>query len=406
MNCFNAHDSTCKAPPLSDCQKLGPEETARKEAYWTLVNAANFYDLMHVFLNIFDTAAFATNYDIGSISGNITIKAPTTDTKSLLANIASVFSISGAAAGAASGPLAAGLGVIGGIITVAANNVKAPEETDTENALDQRMKASFQAVQDAVGNILTAVFADGTLDHVQGMENAYPPGSPYKESISRFFDGGRFFYGTYYLKENDLRKAFTDNLRMNLVSVALTEANYYVLKDGYAPDKCPKEESGIIIDGHCFTLEAPGPGGYPMAPGTRERYTVQAERKVLDYVTKTHKIDLGDLYRVSYDYQKKHNGYNVASPLGTINFDTSTRQDCFYDMPVIEASYTDNSKVSNQSPCYVVYHKDEGKNRKAGSTYLPKNLQNIFGGKSDMFDYCAECTDPPAICSGGSPFRT
>ncbi|KAK9420154.1 hypothetical protein SUNI508_06682 [Seiridium unicorne] len=417
MNCFNVDDPSCKvgqistlspitstngdqSPPLSDCQSLEAGQDGKKEAYWTLVTAANFHDVMAVFLGIFDTATFATTYDISSISGNITIKAPSTDSKSLLTNIASAFSISGAATGVASGPLGGALGVIGGIISVAANNIKAPTTPSTEVALDQKMKESFQGIQDAVGALLKAMFLTGTLDDVKGLENSYPPGSTYKNSISKFLDQGRFFYGTHYLQEDDLRKAFTDNLRMNLVSVALTEANYYILKDGFSPDKCPTGNSGVVIDGSCFTLEAAGPGGYPLAPGTRERYTVEAEREILDFVTKTHKINLDDLYQVSYDCEQKHNAYNVQSPIGTINFDTSTRQNCFYDVPVIQASYKDTSKVSNQSPCYVVYNKDTGQNKKAGSTFLPDNLAHIFDAKTDVYDFCAECTDSAGICAG------
>ncbi|KAK6064499.1 hypothetical protein SCUP515_11752 [Seiridium cupressi] len=377
MNCFNVDDPSCKvgqistlspitstngdqSPPLSDCQSLEAGQDGKKEAYWTLVTAANFHDVMAVFLGIFDTATFATTYDISSISGNITIKAPSTDSKSLLTNIASAFSISGAATGVASGPLGGALGVIGGIISVAANNIKAPTTPSTEVALDQKMKESFQGIQDAVGALLKAMFLTGTLDDVKGLENSYPPGSTYKNSISKFLDQGRVFYGTHYLQEDDLR--------MNLVSVALTEANYYILKDGFSPDKCPTGNSGVVIDGSCFTLEAAGPGGYPLAPGTRERYTVEAEKEILDFVTKTHKINLDDLYQVSYDF--------------------------------IQASYKDTSKVSNQSPCYVVYNKDTGQNKKAGSTFLPDNLAHIFDAKTDVYDFCAECTDSAGICAG------
>lgn len=52
----------------------------------------------------------------------------------------------------------------------------------------------------------------------------------------------------------------TKQLTVNLARVPVLEVIYYVLKDAYAVVHCPTNQTGVVIDNSCFTLEVSGEG--------------------------------------------------------------------------------------------------------------------------------------------------
>lgn len=158
----------------------------------------------------------------------------------------------------------------------------------------------------------------------------------------------------------------------SLTTLALTEANWFILKDGYAPEKCPigDGKSGVLIENSCHTLSSVGPDdGF---------YSTDMDSDTLKKVT-NRGVDLQKLYEGSTSFQSNDNAYysSAMEYPWSINTDGKKVGSFLYTMPVLTADYKDESK-QGPTPCKIVSLNHTEKVAVVGKTYLPPNLDVVF----------------------------
>lgn len=345
---------------------------------------------MRIINTAFKDAVFNDTFHIQALSDDFPIQtgAPVVNFIGLLNNVAASLGILGGIAGLGGGEaveLAGGIvGVFGGILGQVASNLEEDSEDpgSVEPALVKRMGSIFSAVTTSIARFMEAVFKHGDLKDFPGITLA--GATDYEWSISAFFDNGNFFYGTEFTVGTaiDVEQKISERLLQLLTGVALTEANWYVLRNSYPPDQCPTDKTGRVIGGTCFTLERPGEGGKLGGADVRGEYSLQMDEETLEKVT-SRNVVLEELYLSSNECQKKTKAYNVQGSMSVSSFQSTKIEPCFYNLPVLTVRLDNLEDIPHRaSPCSVILANKTATKDKTdpvtGVTYLPPNLEPIF----------------------------
>lgn len=220
--------------------------------------------------------------------------------------------------------------------------------------------------------------------------------------IAAFFDNGNFFYSPTDAgwDPSVLTTNLSNYLEQNIAGVALNVANWYILRNAYNAADCEAQPTGKIMsndNNYCYTLEQPGEGYSSTADAfPRSLYSVPMTNDTYTSLV-GFGVDLVDLYTSSWDCQGTANGAGAYDVLGNFTYDaltfTTTVPTCFYNLPVL--SVVPAGDLWDSTPCDILRNNVTATVQQAGITYLPDNLEAIFGAAL----YC--CTSSVTGKGGG-----
>ncbi|KAL2864282.1 uncharacterized protein BJX67DRAFT_225561 [Aspergillus lucknowensis] len=376
----------CDFPTPSDCKDMDSPSL-----YWARFVAANFYQHIVQYGNMFESTTLNASLNIGGLVNDFDIKTPdTTSMETVYGIFAGALGLAGAAAsahgvgppsapgsvgGAGAGAALAGFGAMWSIVAAAVEDAEPPDEDDLERALNAQLAIMFDAGYKGAVQTLIAVFGDGDLsDFPKSLREG-----DWKYDISNFFDG-RWLAKLQGKEIQQIQEALAENIMKSLAASALTGANYYIMKDGFEADDCD-QTSGKVIDDTCYTLEYPG-NGQPAVPPKRSDWSKTVDEDTLELITDKYKIDLEELYKISIACQSSTDDYNgkIGTDVYAI-FGDDEKPACFFAVPVFTGDLSDTSRPSWQTPCRMRIANmtaDDDDKAVVGETYLPPHLDGLF----------------------------
>ncbi|KAK2795777.1 hypothetical protein FQN52_003627 [Onygenales sp. PD_12] len=382
---------TCSVYGSTDCFfKPSCKETKPPSQFWATFVASNFFQRTNKYGEAFQTNALNESLQVGDVVNDFKIKRPDQIASDTMFSLFSgAIGLAGGATGSIGGgssagtPSSAGLsgtvmGAVGttfSLISTALKGDKPPDEDDMERFINLQLGKIFSAGYNSGEDILIAMFEEGNLEH-------FPSGltkGKYGWRVSNFFSEGRYLATMGGAEMKTFRESLGKNMKDSLVGLALLFANYYIVRDGFEKGDCREQTSGMVIDDHCFTLEAIGDGS--KVPPERSDFSNPVDKKVLELIKGKYSIDLKELYEISASCQAGRGGYGESVEMESYQ-PLSERPECFYHLPVFIID-RENSEYpgSWDTPCWARITNmtaQEDDVPVAGETFLPPNLDKLF----------------------------